>query len=159
MLPTSGMEGCTAVPIELRCNPALREGEVEGRVPVYVGHIELIGLDDWRRELEQLIDMCTEVRRCSCPGPAWVRPRHHHHSLAARTRTCALQLSFAATAPAPWCTARPALLLGGVVAGHTSRVARVGAAGRRHLPQASVEEQGGPRWMAEAAARLRPRRS
>lgn len=55
MVPTSGIQGCTAAPIELRYNTELRK-QSDGKASVYCARIEFIRLHDWRCELELLVD-------------------------------------------------------------------------------------------------------
>jgi hypothetical protein len=61
VLPTSGSQGCTAAPIELRFNSALQQ-TTEGLsgLHVYTARVEFISQDDWDRELPRLVaDICS----------------------------------------------------------------------------------------------------
>jgi len=61
VLPTSGSQGCTAAPIELRFNSALQQ-TTEGLsgLHVYTARVEFISQDDWDKELPRLVaDICS----------------------------------------------------------------------------------------------------
>ena len=61
VLPTSGSQGCTAAPIELRFNSALQQ-TTEGLsgLHVYTARVEFISQDDWDKELPKLVaDICS----------------------------------------------------------------------------------------------------
>jgi predicted ATPase len=56
VLPTSGSQGCTAAPIELRFNSALQQ-TTDGLsgLHVYTARVEFISQDDWDKELPRLV--------------------------------------------------------------------------------------------------------
>jgi Dynamin family len=58
ILPTSSSRGCTAAVVELKYNQDLIRSK--GDVDVYKGNIEFISLQDWKDELELLIEDCCD---------------------------------------------------------------------------------------------------
>lgn len=65
VLPTSGSRGCTAAVVELVYNSELLKepdatvAEKLPVVPAYKGTVEFITLEDWKKELEVLVEECS----------------------------------------------------------------------------------------------------
>jgi hypothetical protein len=69
VLPTSGSRGCTAAVVELRFNSELLEQKSgNDEMPVYRGIVEFITLEEWRAELQILVEEC-----CTQENTVYVR--------------------------------------------------------------------------------------
>jgi hypothetical protein len=65
VLPTSGSRGCTAAVVKLVFHSELvkESANLEQKVPVYQGEVQLITLDDWLKELKKLVDECSTAEK------------------------------------------------------------------------------------------------